>query len=227
MNRNTRGLELSVTVIVLLVISVIMFILAFALLKQFFFEADSIRAELDKDVGRRIEKILGQGTDVIAVPFTKTTLTRGSDKVFGIGVRNVLGKKQRFCTSTFFDKGFLPDERSIGASSGTPEYDTEFIQEHWLGDFALLDEPGTLAHGEFRVVPVRIKAFNLMAEGQQTLKGTYVFDVCIFVSADCTSQTAKVCKACADNPLLCSKLRDTSPDFVYTDKLTKLFVEVR
>ncbi len=225
--RNSRGLELSVTVLVLLIISIVMFILALTLLKKFFFEAESIRLELDKDVERRIEKILTQGTDVLAAPFTKATLARGVDKVFGIGVRNVLGAQQRFCTYTFFDSAYLPDEREVGKASGTPEYDSGFIQQHWLGDFALLDEPGVLGQGDFRVVPVRIKAFNLMADGQQTLKGTYVFNTCVFTSSQNCSQSVGVCRECADNPLLCGKLRDTRPtNFVYTDRLTKLFIEV-
>lgn len=227
-----KGLELSATVIVLLIISIIMFISAFALVRKFFGEATSIRQELEKAVQRDIERILRQGTQVLTIPFNKQSVKRGTDAIFGLGIRNVLGANKTFCTYTFFDSAYQPNEQPLGRAYGTEDdYDAEFIQQKWVGGFAYIDEPGPLKNNEFKIVPLRIKANNNMAEGIATLKGTYVFNVCVYTASNiqgCTSgQEAQVCRNCVEQPLLCKQQQQLNPNnFVYTGKVLKVFVEV-
>jgi len=209
-----------------------MFISAFALMRKFFGEAESIRKELEKAVERDIERILRQGTQVLTVPFNKEIVKRGTDAVFGLGIRNVLGTDKIFCTHTFFDSGYQPNEQPIGPAYGTKdEYSAEYVQSRWVGGFSYIDEPGMLKNNDFKIVPVRIKAFNNMADSVATLKGTYVFNVCVYAASNvlgCTSgQEAQVCRSCIEQPLLCKQQQTLNPDnFAYTGKILKVFVEV-
>lgn len=225
---NKKGLELSIAMVVFLIISVIMFIGAITLAFKFFGQAEDIRTELELSVQRDIERVMRQGTQIIDIPFNKKTVRRGEDVIFGLGVRNVLGTNATFCTYIRADPmAFQQNEQPIGPAYDTEEYDREYVQDNWVGGFSFLDEPGLMKNNDFKVVPLRIKPGSRMSEDAQTLRGTYVFDICVIQAPNayyCTDAAAEAvkgtCDSCILEPLLCKQTNQ-----VYTGKVLKAFVE--
>ncbi len=226
---NKRGMELSINTIVLLIISIAIFIGAFALVRMFFTQATQISAGLDKSVKDNIENILRQGNTVITIPYQRATVKRGQAASFGLGVRNILGSEHTFCTAVFFDEAYQQNHKRIGKEFGTADYDASYVQQNWVGSFEVLNEPGKLKNNDFVVVPLSVTAANSMSQSAVTLKGTYAFDVCVFVAPEksCTKTTAQVCKQCKGNLAACAQQEQENPENnVYTAKLLKAYVEV-
>jgi len=206
--KGRKGMELSVSMVVMLIISIVMFIGAIALVQNFFKEAIGVQAALSKGIDQEIQKQLRQGS-ILTIPVNKATVKRGKD----------------------YDK----NEKN------------NYLDKWWVGGFAMIEEPGLLENNEFKSVAIRLKANNNMAEGVSTAPGTYVFNVCVYVTpkgfcqgdsspgirpgGDTTSQLSDpdaLCRACAKDPVLCKQLREKNPlNYVYNDKVLKVYLEVQ
>lgn len=227
---NSRGLELSIGMVVLLIISTVSLIGGIALVKNFFSQAEQVRDQLDSNVLKGITDQLIISTELTTIPFNKQTINRGKIAKFGLGVRNMIGSDKLFCVSTSFVEGFQPSEEKIGARFGTQDYDSAYIQENWVGGFAL-QSLGKIRNNEVRSLPLLIGAGNLMADGVATVRGTYHFNVCVFTvknDSDCFSSGKRaVCADCAQNPGGCPSQIDRRPDnFVYGGHVLPVYVEV-
>ncbi|MEM4264003.1 MAG: hypothetical protein QW666_03880 [Candidatus Woesearchaeota archaeon] len=167
---NTKGFELSATIIVLLVISVIIFAGGIIIVKKFFSSAEEIKGEIERSTQEQIESLLREG-GLVAIPLNTKTVARGKGGIFGLGVRNI-GSEGEFWVAVKFYKAFLPDQK-------TPiSVDEDYINEHWL---LYSEEPFSLAPNKYRMIPIAFSVGNSVdAFGTLTTPGTYMFNVCVF-----------------------------------------------
>lgn len=200
---NKKAFELSATVIVLLVISIVIFAGGLILIKKFFGSAEEIKGEIERSTQAQIESLLREG-GIVAIPLNKKTIPRGNGAVFGLGVRNI-GSAGDFWVAAKFYKAFLPDEKT------EIPIDADYVNEHWV---LYSEEPFSLDPNKFNMVPIAVNVGSSVdAIGTITASGTYVFNVCVFkeTPGDCDLDAFSI---------------TGFPDNLYSKKVYQILVEV-
>lgn len=196
-----RGLELPLTVMVLIIISIIIFIGGIAMVWRFFAEAEEIKGGIEKSTQEQIEALLRQGNEIVAIPINTKHVQVGKEAMFGLGIRNILERQNFFIRIDFAG---VYDRKGKTLEVG---YHETYLEQEWLGNFQ--DQgPIDIDKNKYEVVPIRIRAANTISAGQNTPKGAVVvFNVCVH----------------AGNPAPDCVLGDPS---IY-DKIHQVFIETR
>jgi len=173
-----RGMELAMTVVVLIIISIIIFIGGLALVWKFFAGAEEIKSQIDRSTQQQIETLLLQGNEIVAIPINTKTVRTGTDTTFGLGIRNVGRDTQDYFVR--IDLAGIYDQKG----KYYPEIDAQTIEQEteqlWLGGFQE-HGPISVAKHEFKIVPLYVRVNNAIAEGVSTPKGAnVVFNVCVY-----------------------------------------------
>ncbi|MBD3303721.1 hypothetical protein GF343_01125 [Candidatus Woesearchaeota archaeon] len=201
---NKKGFELSATVIVLLVITIVIFMGSLFFLKKFFSGAEEIKGEIERSTQEQIENLLRSG-DLVAIPINKKTVKKGNGAVFGLGIRNV-GAQKTFTVVSGFHKAF-----EIDGKTEIPA-DPWYINDNWL---LYSEGPYRLDSNELKLVPVSVTAGHAIDDlGTSTETGTYIFNVCVFkgdVAIDCDLEAFSTMGF---------------PDELYSKKVYQMLVEV-
>ena len=204
---NSKGLELSMTIIVVLILSILMFIGGIALVWQFFTGAEEIKAEIDRQTQAQIESLLRQGTEITAIPINTKTVAAGKEVTFGLGVRNIHPEPVAYWVLVGFEEIYDQSGRTIGT-----KYSKSYIEEHWLGAFAKQEEI-RIDKKDFKIIPLRVRTRTSVDEGVSTPRGVLVaFNVCVIDHA-----------LTVDIP--CTK--DFPPIELYDGKIKQIFVNVK
>ncbi len=201
--KNKKGMELSLTVIVLIILSIIIFMGGIALVWKFFAGAEELKAGIELKTKEQIEALLRQGTDLVAIPVNTKILPIGKEAMFGLGVRSTLQGKHDFFVQLAFDGIYTKRGKTLPGIAVDPSL-AAHIEQVWLGGFK---EQGPIAieHNAFEVIPLRVRAGRTINEGLPTPKGAIVvFNVCV----------------CADNP--CGECELNTP--VY-EKIKQVSIE--
>ena len=181
---NKKGFELSATVIVLLVITIVIFIGSLYFLRQFYTGAEQIKGEIERSTQEQIENLLRTG-DLVAIPLNKKIIKKGNGAVFGLGIRNV-GAKKDFTVITNFYRAFEVDGKTEIPA------DPFYINDNWL---LYSEGPYQLDSNELKLVPISVTVDDAIDDyGTSTRAGTYVFNVCVFtggVMMDCDLEAFK------------------------------------
>lgn len=85
MLKGRKGIELSVNFIVMLVLAIAVFGGSLAFATKFFTKAESMRANLDAETERQIEKLLDSGSPVV-LPISTKEIFRKKYDTFGLGI---------------------------------------------------------------------------------------------------------------------------------------------
>ncbi len=196
-----KGLELSLTVLVLIIITIIIFIGGIAMVWKFFAEAEEIKGGIEKSTQEQIEALLREGNEIVAIPINTKHVQIGKDAMFGLGIRNILGRQNFFIRLDFAG---IYDKKGKTLEVGQDEF---HLEQEWLGNFQ--DQgPIDIDKNTYEVVPIRIRAANTISAGQNTPKGAIVvFNVCVH----------------AGNPVPECVLGDPS---IY-DKIHQVFIETK
>jgi hypothetical protein len=184
---NKRGMELSLTVLVLIILSIIIFIGGIALVWKFFAGAEEIKGGIEKNTKDQIEALLRSGNEIVAIPINTQKVVPGREAVFGLGIRNIKPQDTSFFVR--IDFAGIYDAKGKQLQVG---YDESYIEQNWLGAFQE-SEAVDIARNQFETVPLRVRAGpNLDAYGTSPPKGTLVaFNVCVFADqplGDCTPE---------------------------------------
>jgi len=172
---NKHGFELSIGMVVTLILTILIFSLSVYFLFNWFGKAKELQAEIDRQTKEQIMTALTAGNQLVAIPIAIQQTKRGSWAAFGVGVRNIASETQ-FSMSTRFSGAYTPDGREI---CRTGDVCADYIQEKWLGNFATTPT-FTLKKNEQKIIPLPVKAELNIAQGTQTTKGDYVFNVCVY-----------------------------------------------
>jgi hypothetical protein len=171
-----RGLELSLTVLVLIILTIIIFISGIALVWRFFASAEEIKDGIEQSTKEQIETLLRQGNELVAIPINTKAVTPGNEAVFGLGIRNI-DAAQDFHILTDF--AGIYDTRGKALQVG---YDEAHITDTWLGTFRE-QGPVPIERNKYEVVPLRVRAGETISAGQPTPRNAIAaFNVCVFNS---------------------------------------------
>lgn len=201
-----RGLELSLTVIVLIILSIIIFIGGISLVWKFFAGAEEIKGGIEMQTKQQIESLLRQGNELVAIPINTKKAPVGSETTFGLGIRNIIAE-QGFYIQIDAAEPPLYDQK--GKEIQGVSASTEFIEENWLGGFRE-QGPIMIKQNQYELVPLRIRAASSVDFQSPTPRGSIVvFNVCVFAGqagGECVIQNAGA---------------------TYDKKIHQLFIEVR
>ncbi len=175
-----KGMELSLTVLVLIIISIIIFIGGIAMVWKFFASAEEIKGGIERSTEQQIEALLREGNEIVAIPVNTRQVQVGKEAVFALGVRNIRERQNFFIRTDFAG---IYDKKGKTLEVG---YDEAYIEQNWLGGFQ--DQgPIDLDKNKYEVVPLRLKAANAISQGQQTPKNAVVvFNVCVHAAKPAT-----------------------------------------
>ncbi len=205
---NNKGFELSASFIVTLIMVIVIFIGSIYFVQQFFFKAEEMKAEIERSTQEQIESLL-QGGSLVAIPINTKEIKTGDSSVFGLGVRNV-GETKGFKVVVNFNKAI----NDLGEVLFDESY-AEYINSNWL----LYDSNEFfLDSNKLKTIPIAVGPDYRVSESENTVPGTYLFNVCVFVDSgvssesDCSSDAFKY-----------------SPDKTkyYTKKMYSLMVTVK
>lgn len=172
---NKKGLELTMTVLVLLVISILIFGSSVYLLRQIYKGTEQISNTIDQNTENELRSLLASGS-IVALPQNAATTRVKQDAVYWIGVKNMLGSEEQFGVHVSFSRAFNHEEEELVV-------DGAYINERWL--FGGTRHGGL--EGPFRVKNNDMQFRDLMilpqaraGENIKTPKGIYFFNVCVF-----------------------------------------------
>lgn len=167
---NKKGIEVAVGTIVMIILAVLSFIFALAILFQIFGGAEEIKTQIDVQTQSQIEAAMQRTNEIISIPLNIKQVKAGKEAVFGMGVKNIYPSK-KFSASLSFDGAYYPDGSKI-----TNIY-PDLIEEKWLGNFKTISS-FTLEKNDYELIPLTIVASPDIESALE--KGDYVFNVCVF-----------------------------------------------
>ncbi len=171
---NRKGLELSLTVLVLIILTIIIFIGGISLIWKFFAGAEEIQAGIEQNTQQQIEALLREGNELVVLPINTKKVAAGKEATFGLGIKNIHETQGYFVRMDFAG---IYDSKGKTANTG---YDTDYVEQEWLGAFQE-QGPINVARNKFELVPLRVRAATTVSQGQPTPKGMIVaFNVCVF-----------------------------------------------
>lgn len=87
MFKGKKAIELSVNFLVIIILSLVIFGLGVYFIQLIFSGAEEIHKKIDDQTQERIFNLLDSG-QTVAIPYATATVRRGTEKVFGVGIRN-------------------------------------------------------------------------------------------------------------------------------------------
>ncbi len=168
---NKKGFEVTASFIVTLIIVIVVFIGSIYFIKMFFFKAEELKAEIERSTQEQIESLLQEGS-LVALPINVKEIKIGKTETFGLGVRNV-GDTKGFQVVVNFNKAI----DSLGEIIFDESY-ADYINENWV----LYDvNEFFLDSNKRKVIPIAIQPGFNVQQGESTVPGTYLFNICVFV----------------------------------------------
>jgi len=199
-------MELSLTVLVLIILSILIFIGAISLVWKFFAGAEDIKAGIDLQTEQQINALLRGGNELVAIPVNTKSVAIGREAVYGVGIRN-LGDERDFHVWLNFEDMY--DRAGKRAGVG---YSREYIEQYWLGSFQTLG-PVLIAKHQYEIIEPRIRVAPMVAEDAATPKNVIAaFNVCV---SDQLPETVGPCTL------------DTPTDLLYGKKIRQVYVETK
>ncbi|HLD05841.1 MAG TPA: hypothetical protein VJG90_09050 [Candidatus Nanoarchaeia archaeon] len=148
-----KGIELSINMLVVLILSIVIFGGGIAIFYKAFAKGQEQVYYLDQASQRQIENALDDGS-LVAIPISSKTIERNGHATFGIGVTNEKGSTHNFALAITYATG---EPASANGNS--------WIKNHEWGN------PVPLQNGEKKV-------FNLyLVPNGANQKGTHIFNV--------------------------------------------------
>lgn len=168
---NKKAFQLSISFLVMLIISIVIFGGAIYMIKQFFTSTQKIQAEISTEIQQEIERRLIESGEQVSIPLNKITLQQGESRYLGLGILNMLGQEKEFGINIDFDRAYTKFNELI------PLADAGYIDNNWI--FSDIP-PVLIKNNDYEIVPITVLADAKMSEDSYTLPGIYVFNVCVF-----------------------------------------------
>jgi hypothetical protein len=154
---NRKGIELALNFFVTIIISLVVLVAGISIMYKFVAQSEDTQQDLDERTKGEIAALLDQGNQ-ITIPFSRQTLPKGEEHVFGIGILNVLEAKEFKVVI----------ELSSAESKQGQDISTEVKLDGWI---SYIDTPFTLDKNQRHTVRV------LMSVPKEAKAGTYIFNV--------------------------------------------------
>lgn len=195
-----KGVELSISFAVILIITLLIFGLGLLFLKNMYTTTKNIQEGFERQTDIEIERLLTDEGSLVAIPFSTAKLKKGESRLFGIGIRNVLKQKQNFQVTIQYDTSLVNKQLVVG--------DEIAMQRKWLKglDRTVL----TIAPNKFKTTKI------FLTVPPESQKGTFYFNVCVNLVPD----------EVPDESIECRLVGDMPPTGLYSDKMYQISVSV-
>ena len=159
---NKKGMEMQISFIVMLILSIVVFAYGLFFVKNLFTQAGEIKAQLSEDAEKRIELLLDRG-DRLVIPVTARDAKAGEIATYGLGILNLRGQ-----TTTFYI--------SIACTVALDTREME-IPDGCDGTWTFQPDPVTLENNGKEIIPIAIQAIGSKS------RGTYGFSVKVSIDS--------------------------------------------
>ena len=167
-----KGIELSITTLVVIIISIIILIYSVYLIYNIMTQASIIEKDIEQRSENEIELVMNDPREIISIPFEERKGKIKSQNTFLIGVRNLFDSTNDFSSIISFDTATDSYGRVI-------DVDNDFIEKEWLGNYRLLN-PQKIESLEYKQLKLIIKPSDRVSNKKNTPNGDYVFNICVF-----------------------------------------------
>lgn len=177
MKKNKKAVELPISMIIVLILSILVFSFGITILFKSYKWATQQGGEIDAATQREIERVLLEGNNVIALPKNTARARVGQQVPFGLGIRNILPDKNEFAITISFSGAYTAADAPITEATATT------VEDEWLGNLRQQQNIKIDGYGQ-KITPLTIKIGNYISTSTRTQKGTYVFNACVFKQAN-------------------------------------------
>jgi len=160
--RKKGAIELSMSTLVIVIISMVVLGLGVKLLYSFVSGTEQIKGQLDEQTQTELQRLLVDQGKQVALPLHQATLTGGESHVFGVGVLNIGGVGDSFKLQVDLSQMIDPQQVPITTSNNQRQYILSWLNYN--------NEDMTIKESEHRNEPILIDIPN------DAVKGTYIFD---------------------------------------------------
>ena len=195
--KSKKGIQLTINMIVVLLMSITILILALVLAGKIFSGVDDIEATLTDQTVKELNRLLDNNARVQLLHSAKT-IERGDFDNFALGIKNIDNTfGPYFRVEVRYDKGVAEDGSDIQLDIN----DQETINQAWWDSYMLIQNPTPN-------IPVNKRDHSAIAIGVRDTarSGTYIFNVL-------------VCEG-ASQPASCN------PNDLYGDRVKQIWVTV-
>lgn len=155
MNR-TAAVELSLNFFITILLSLVVLTASITILYRFISESERTQQDLDERTKEQLSALLDQGNQIV-IPFSRQTISKGEEHVFGIGILNIFDQKEFKLTI----------ELSSAESKEGVDISREIDIKQWA---SYIDTPFTLDKNQRHTVRV------LIGVPDEAKSGTYIFN---------------------------------------------------
>lgn len=168
------ALDLSMNVLVMIIISLVILGSGITLLYNFISGAEEIKAELDQRTAEELERLLVDQGERVALPLQATTLLRGENHVFGLGILNIKEEATDFEIKVELSAAFNKQDQQLDVNN--------INLDEWL----LYDETiFSLESNEHRKEAILVTVPKTAESGKYVFVATVVIPPCPLIDADC------------------------------------------
>lgn len=206
--KSKKGFELSVTFLVILIISIVLFSSGIFLIRKFFSITGDVEERVAAQTQKEIERRLLEAGEKVSIPQNRKSAKIGDAVTFGLGILNTLGSEHTFAVEMSFNKAYTTkDQELIMQEQG-------FINSNWI--FSSIPDQ-KLQRNEHIILPLTIRPTGEMSEGLTTARdGIYIFNVCVY------KDPADISKS------ICKKSKPTMPELelLHGNQIKKIYLEI-
>lgn len=230
-NPKKQGMELQVTFLVVMLISIVIFGSGLYLVRKFFTATAAFQEQIDADTQREIERRLSESGEKVSLPINRKQFKVGEERAFGLGIINTLtpdsqcavaGQQKpcnKFGVMVRFVKAVDSKTQQPIADPADPSSTTfveaQVIDEGWLpSQFP----PVELTPNQMKIVSIPVRVGNVMSStSTPTRRDTiYIFNVCVFLKPE--MMVGQEVNCAEGKTVLLPKL--------HGNKILKMYVEV-
>ncbi|HLC84703.1 MAG TPA: hypothetical protein VJH22_02840 [Candidatus Nanoarchaeia archaeon] len=213
---NRGAFELSASMLVILILSVVIFGGGLYMVGRFFWVSDDIERGVLEQNRREFENRLIQSGEPVSIPLNKAKILIGESKPFALGIINTYQDTDTFVVEMSFSNAFDTNN----PAQAIPESNKGFINQRWM--FSDLPPIDNLKRNAVEIIPLTVLVGSEMSPGIPTKHGvTYVFNVCVYTMS--ITPPTSLCTIGADlGPIPLDKIRNE----LHGAKISKIYVEV-
>lgn len=167
-----KGIELSITTLVVIIISIIILIYSIYLIYNIMTQASIIEKDIEQRSQKEIELVMKDPREIISIPFAERNGKIKAQNTFLIGIRNLFESTSDFSAIISFDTATDKSGRVI-------DIDKDFIEKEWLGNYRLLNTQ-KIESLDYKQLKLIIKPSDRVSNKKNTPNGDYVFNICVF-----------------------------------------------
>ena len=185
--RSKKGaVELSMSMLVVIILSMVILAGGITLLFKFFNMGEKVKADLDDQTREELDRLVTDEGQQVALPRNRVTIQRGENHIFGVGILNTNSNERDFKVEIELDSVLVKD-LTTGKEIPITDEQINLIKQNVEKDWLLYYNTATsLKQGENTIQKIQVTVPNDAQEG------TYIFNVRVKVGDTQYGNTQKM-----------------------------------